>query len=289
MARIFAAMHTIDAAYRDLRSALLFLYDDGEASAIAHSAMEHLTGLTRLQRLSQKDILLSSGQREHLESAKAALLSGQPLQYVVGHAYFLDRPFLVSPAVLIPRPETEELVEWIVAERKPLSLLDIGTGSGCIAISLKLALAGCSVSAIDISVDALAIARQNAQSLGAEVTFEQLDFLNFNSRNALPRFDVIVSNPPYIPFDEADSLHQSVREHEPGTALFVPKADPLLFYREIAAFGRTHLVEGGAVYCELHRDFAERTAELFRECGYGDVALREDIHGAPRMLRAALS
>ncbi len=280
-------MRTIGAAYYDLRSALTALYDEGEAAAIAHGALEHVTSLTGLQRLSQKYLLLSEAQYEAYAGAKAALLGGQPLQYVTGKAFFLGRRFLVSPAVLIPRPETEELVEWIISTARPKSILDIGTGSGCIAVSLKLALPDCEVTVIDVSPEALAIARQNAQQLGAEVAAQQLDFLNAQSRDALPKFDVIVSNPPYIPLTEADSLHRNVRDHEPATALFVPGADPLLFYREIAAFGRTHLADGGAIFCELHRDYAVQTAELFCSHGYFSATLREDIHGAPRMLRAA--
>ncbi len=280
-------MLTIGAAYADLRSALTALYDEGEAMAVAHGALEHVTGFTRLQRLSQNALLLSEAQWEAYTGAKAGLLDGQPLQYVIGEARFLGRTFFVSPAVLIPRPETEELVEWVMSDAQPAAILDIGTGSGCIAVSLKLAMPDCDVTAIDVSPEALAIAQQNAQRLGAEVAFQQLDFLNAQSRDTLPKFGVIVSNPPYIPLTEADTLHRNVRDHEPATALFVPTADPLLFYREIAAFSRTHLADEGAVYCELHRDFAEETAELFREYGYASVTLRDDLHGAPRMLRAA--
>lgn len=279
-------MQTIGSAFFEVRDVLRSQYDEGEATAIANIVLEELTGLGKLERLWRKEQLLTPPQAERLQQLKAQLAQGTPLQYALGEALFLGRRFLVSPAVLIPRPETEELVEWIRKDTIPKKVLDIGTGSGCIAISIKLALPQCDVTGIDLSTDALAVAEKNALLLAAEVYFRQCDFLNEAARNTLGTFDLIVSNPPYIPLAERETLHANVREHEPDTALFVPSEDPLLFYREIARFGTRHLSPVGHVFCELHRDYAETTADLFRSEGYRKVVVRQDMHGALRMLRA---
>ena len=190
--------------------------------------------------------------------------------------------------MLIPRPETEELVEWILAEDRPASLLDVGTGSGCIAISLKLGSPASEVTALDFSQGALAVAAENARLLGVRLQFREQDFLDEAGWTSLPQYELIVSNPPYIPLRERAGLDAHVRDHEPGSALFVPDADPLLFYRALAAFGQRHLMPAGAIFCELHRDYAEATYHMFREAGYNYVHLRKDLHDAPRMLRARL-
>lgn len=281
-------MPQIGAAFYELKAALATLYDDAEASAIAHEALRHITGLDRLSRLSQKHQTLTAAQAADFSRMKRALQRGEPLQYAIGMAHFMGRDFKVTAAVLIPRPETEELVQWILQEEKCSNLLDVGTGSGCIAVSLALALPGCAVQAIDISADALSIAEENAERLGARVAFQLSDFLEKASREALGSFDVIVSNPPYIPEAERATLHANVREYEPGIALFVPSDDALLFYRAIADYGKQHLSAAGRIYCELHRDYAEDTAALFRQQGYAEVTLRKDLHGNLRMLRARL-
>jgi release factor glutamine methyltransferase len=205
------------------------------------------------------------------------------MQYILGEAYFMGDRFMVSPAVLIPRPETEELVQWIIDEERPKHILDIGTGSGCIAISLAKRLPHSDVQAIDISAEALQVARQNAAALGVDIKFLQCDFLA--QQDTLGLFDLIVSNPPYIPETEKETLHTNVRDHEPGTALFVPNDDALLFYRSIAFFGKTHLKVGGFIYCEVHQDYATDTAALFKSEGYSTVTLRNDVNGNPRMIR----
>lgn len=269
-----------------MKVALCSLYDEGEAIAIAHEALQYVTGLDKLSRLSQKEQPLSEAQTQTFGHMMEQLLASTPLQYALGEAYFMGRRFVATPAVLIPRPETEELVQWIIDEVKAGSILDIGTGSGCIPISLKLTLKNSDVSAIDISEEALAVARANSRELGADVVFRQIDFLNSIESEKLGSFDVIVSNPPYIPITESETLHANVREHEPAAALFVPGDDALLFYRAIAEFGKKHLAPRGAIYCELHRDYAVETASLFEKRGYGDVVLRKDMHGNQRMLRA---
>jgi release factor glutamine methyltransferase len=221
------------------------------------------------------------------------LLQGKPLQYVTGKAYFMERLFDVNEQVLIPRPETEELVIWILNDYKsstePINILDIGTGSGCIPISLKLEMPTAHISSCDISAGALEVAQKNARRLNAEVHFIALDFLDNDAQLSLPLYDIIVSNPPYIPQSEELEMHLNVKGHEPGTALFVPDNDPLLFYRAIAHFGKTHLNDNGVIYCELHRDFAQETKELFIATGYKNVEIKKDMHDNWRMIKAKLN
>lgn len=280
-------MYTYASAFTDLSKALQQLYDSREAAAIAHEVMEHITGATKLQRITDKDKEFTPDEQAEYERVKPLLLAGTPLQYVTGKCWFMGREYMVNSAVLIPRPETEELVQWIVDDhtKQGLSILDIGTGSGCIPISLKLAMPAAVVSAIDVSADALAVANGNARALEADVQCSEFDFQNTEQWDLLDSYDVIVSNPPYIPVKEKETLHQNVRDHEPGLALFVPDDDALLFYRLIAKFTSTHLNEGGAVYCELHVDYAEQTEELYRANGY-TTELRKDMHGNLRMLKA---
>lgn len=274
-------------AFHALRQQLQPLYDAAEAAAIAKEVLAHLTGKSYTQSLATPDAPLSAVAEEGLRTLSAALQQGKPLQYVLGYAWFMSRKFIVNEQVLIPRPETEELVQWIVDDNRqrilPFAVLDIGTGSGCIPVSLKLMLEEAAVISCDISAGALAVARTNAAALGATVDFKELDFLTQSA--ALPAYDIIVSNPPYIPLAEQDKLHPNVRLYEPGTALFVPDNDPLLFYKAIAVFGKTHLNAGGAVYCELHKDYAAATQDMFRGHEY-HTELREDMNGHPRMLKA---
>jgi release factor glutamine methyltransferase len=278
-------MLKIGDAYYRLKEGLQHIYDEGEATALAHQAMEALTGMSRLERLTDKYQALGTSLEARFSEMEQALLKGEPIQYVLGEAIFLERTFKVNSNVLIPRPETEELVEWILKNENPASLLDVGTGSGCISISLALGLPNASVRAIDVSEGALNVARENAIQLGAAVHFQQVDFLNEEERNALSSFEVIVSNPPYIPINEAETLHQNVRDFEPGTALFVPNEDPLLFYRKLAEFGKTHLIGGGSIYCELHQNYAAETARMFVAEGYENVEVRNDAFGNARMVR----
>lgn len=263
------------------------IYEEPEAVALAHQVLEAITGRSRLDRLMHKDDPLEEATEHRFLEMERKLLQATPLQYVLGRAEFLGREFHVNPAVLIPRPETEELVEWILAEEKPASILDIGTGSGCISVSLALGLPQAIVTAIDVSPEALEVARGNARALGAEVVFQRCNFLKEAEREALPVYDVIVSNPPYIPTSEAGSLHRNVRDFEPGTALFVPDGDPLLFYRLIAVFGQTHLNTGGSIYCELHQNYAEEARHMFLESGYSTVELKIDAFGNARMIRVS--
>jgi release factor glutamine methyltransferase len=281
-------MLTYNKAFHTLTLALQATYDKQEVTAIAQRYMEHLTGLTYTQRLVRRDEHMEESVLNQLEQDKALLVAGKPLQQVLGYEWFLSRRFNVNEHVLIPRPETEELVMWVCEDsknRKELSILDIGSGSGCIPVSLKLEMPQATIVSCDVSNDALIVALENAATLQADVSFMQLDFLNGTERSSLPLYDIIVSNPPYIPETEAVNMHMNVKEYEPHLALFVPGNDPLLFYREIAVFGKEHLQEHGTIYCELHVDHALQTAALFDSMGYKSE-VKEDMHGNLRMLKA---
>lgn len=283
-------MITYGAAYYDLKASLQPLYDEGEATAIAHAMLEHITGESKLQRLVNKDVEFSAEQETTYNTVKEQLGNAVPLQYIMGKTWFMGREFMVNNSVLIPRPETEELVEWVTkdnADTKP-SILDIGTGSGCIAVSLKLELPESTVTACDVSSGALLVARINASNLNANVEVTHVDFTNPEQVESLGVFDIIASNPPYIPFTQKESLHANVVEHEPHVALFVPGDEPLLFYKIIADFGKTHLTDNGLIYCELDRDYALQTKEMFETKGYTDVEIRKDLAGNTRMLKARL-
>ncbi len=211
----------------------------------------------------------------------------EPLQYIVGHARFHGHQFKVTPAVLIPRPETEQLVDLIVDENKAsdLRVLDMGTGSGCIAISLARALKFAQVDALDVSRDALDVARENAAALKVKVRFFESDML-------LPqppaRYDIIVSNPPYICWSEREAMDRNVKDYEPGQALFVPDNDPLLFYKAIAPYAAQSLERGGRLYLEINRRFGNEVKRLLEDNDFDEVRIIEDSFGNPRFATAKI-
>lgn len=273
--------------FQNLRSLLSSIYPDGEARAIAFLVFEDAFGVSRMDVYADKVRQFSEDERERLQRMSQLLSNGVPVQYVLGHCRFHGHTFSVSPAVLIPRPETEELVDWVVEEvmkqglRTP-RILDAGTGSGCIAVSLKMALPKAEIVAWDISEDALAVARENAHRLQTDVTFCKVDMLRPFEQRAT--FDVIVSNPPYICQSEEKEMERNVTEHEPHTALFVPDSDPLQFYRALCGHAKQLLSSGGSLMVELNRAYGEATAKLFKESGLRDVELRKDAFGNDRML-----
>ena len=280
-------MLTINNSFYELKNALAPLYGEREAVAIAHELISHITGLSKIDRLMYKDQLLTPEQDHKFESSKQALLTGKPLQYVTGSAWFMGQEHFVNEHVLIPRPETEELVMWVITDQPQApQIIDIGTGSGCIPIALRLNLPDATVTAIDISEEALTVARHNARTIGADVAFGQCDILSIEERDRLGIFDIIVSNPPYIPVKEQANMHSNVKDFEPWLALFVPDDDALLFYRAIAAFGQQHLADNGAIYCELEQNYAAATKELFINAGYSQTEIKQDMHGNWRMLKA---
>ncbi len=264
---------------------LQHIYPAGEARAIYRMVMELHFGLSMTDILMGKDKDLSAERQAELENIMQRLADGEPVQYILGRAEFCGHTFYVRPGVLIPRPETAELVRAACAEPKGSTVLDIGTGSGCIAVSL--ALAGYKVSALDVSEDALAVARENACLHHCDVEFICDNILQ--SKQPFRFWDVIVSNPPYICQSEATEMHTNVLSYEPHQALFVPDEDPLRFYRAIAGFGLMHLCKGGHIYLEINRRFGAETCELMAQHGYSDIQLREDQFGNPRFIHCTLS
>lgn len=264
------------------------IYGRDEAMAISHLVFEDLVAISRRDLLIHPDKELESERDEKLREALLQLQKHTPPQYVTGKAWFHQLEFKVSPAVLIPRPETEELVQEAIGyarEQHANSLLDIGTGSGCIPISIKKNLAALQVSAMDISKDALQLAAQNAAMHHCEVEWINSDFLNEAHWPGLPAYDIIISNPPYIPISEKNSLDANVVEHEPQLALFVPNDDPLLFYKKIAAFAKKHLNPNGMVLMETHYLYAPDVAHHFNANGY-EATVKNDLFGKPRMVLA---
>ena len=283
---------TIQSAQQEVLVQLKLLYDNREAANIADWVMEHITGKKRIDRLMDKEAALSEIQLSRLPSILAELATHKPIQYVLGEAWFAGMKFYVNEAVLIPRPETEELIEWTVKQSLELGvwsleLIDIGTGSGCIPISLKKKLPQIAVTSIDISGEALKVARQNAATLNTEISFLQLDFLNEANWDQLPVFDIIVSNPPYIKQSEEANMSEHVLAFEPSLALFVPDEDALLFYRKIALFAKSHLSKRGSIFLEINEALGKEVVSLFETFGY-QTELRKDMQGRDRMIKANL-
>jgi release factor glutamine methyltransferase len=272
-----------------MKQQLQTLYDAGEAAAISDWVLESHTHTNRHQRRLSANKEIEATALTNMEDAVQQLLQHKPVQYVLGYAEFYGLKFRVNEAVLIPRPETEELVEWMITVYKNrqdgLAILDIGTGSGCIPITLKKHLPKAVVSSVDVSAAALQVAHQNATDNAVEVHLQHLNFLDENAWPQLGKYDAIVSNPPYIPQQEKEIMDKNVTAWEPATALFVPDEKPLLFYEKIAHFGKTHLRPGGNIFMETHRDYAGAVQQLFTEQGY-TTTLRKDLHGNERMVRA---
>ena len=271
-----------------LLNKLRTIYTEGEASHITDWVMEHLTGSKKTERMLYKNEVITKGEESQLQDYIKRLMTHEPVQYVLNEAWFCGLRFYVDKNVLIPRPETEELVEWIISGCKfpidQLSILDIGSGSGCIAIALKRRLGKATVWSCDISSDALQVAQKNATTLGVDVNFIELDFLQEEQRNKLPSFDIIVSNPPYIPIKEKIEMLPNVLQYEPATALFVPDSDALVFYKAIAAFGKNHLTKNGIIYVEINETLGEATASLFQLNGY-NTEIKRDMQGKERIIK----
>lgn len=275
--------------YEEIWHRLAVVYSDGEAKAQARMLLEDKFGLSLADILCGGVGQLSADDTMWLERAVARIEQMEPIQYVLGEAWFCGRSFIVDESVLIPRPETEWLVERageVVSAMDVSSprILDIGTGSGCIAVSLKKALPDAYVEAWDISEAALAIARENAKTLGADVAFRLRDALAAKDidDSIQCKWDIIVSNPPYICDSERKDMEANVLEHEPATALFVPDADPLLFYKAIADYGKETLSQNGHLLFECNTRYAQATAEMMQEVGYEETEVADDCFGKPR-------
>lgn len=267
------------ALFRYVRERIAKMSDATEARAIALLLLEEGFGITPIDIYTDKVKHFSEEEAVRLEAYLQRLEKGEPIQYIIGRAQFLGRWFEVSPSVLIPRPETEELAQWVIAEQVNHRgrLIDAGTGSGCLAVSLALGLTNAQVEAWDISPDALAVAQRNAEQLQASVAFRHQDLLA--SEGLLSSVDVVVSNPPYVRHLEAEDMAERVLDYEPHLALFVPNDDALRFYRALARLG------AGVIYCEINEFLPTETASLFAEHGY-TTTLRTDAFGKTRMLKA---
>ena len=278
---------TIKTQYRFFLQKLQAIYNMNEAGIVTSWVFEKLANITKADLVSKPEQEIEATILTKLNEALAALLLHQPIQYVTGEAWFYRMKLKVNPHVLIPRPETEELVEWVSEHiAADCSLLDIGTGSGCIAIALKKNKPAIVVTAIDVSSGALLVAKENAAEQATPIEFLPVDFLDEASWVNLPVFDIIVSNPPYIPVAEKEKMDANVTGYEPHQALFVPNNTPLLFYQKIANFGLAHLKPGGKIFMETHEDFAKETAALFTP-HYKAVLIKKDLFGKERMVMAS--
>ena len=274
---------------QNIKNQLISSYDTVELNSLLPLFIEHVTGWNQVQQvIHQQDEIKPSWEKSFQEGV-VQLLQNKPFQYITGKAWFLGNEYFVNESVLIPRPETEELVEWIheyaQIVNKPLQIADIGTGSGCIAIALSLLLSEAKVTGIDVSDKALKVAQKNASTLHANVSWVQQDILM--SASLPEKYDIIVSNPPYIPLREKENMENQVTQYEPAIALFVSNEDPFIFYKMIARLGKQALNKNGQLFFEIHYDQATALMNLLDEMNY-HAELRQDMFGKDRMIRASL-
>jgi release factor glutamine methyltransferase len=272
-----------------LKQTLSSKIDAVELTSLIGMLIEAVTGWNRMQQIVNVNTELTKEQQTVLENYAQQLLAGKPIQYILGKAWFMGNELMVNENVLIPRPETEELVEWIISYasimNKPLSVLDIGTGSGCIPIALKLALPNCTLTGLDISKDALGVAQMNAKNLNATIEWMEEDILNTAALDT--SYDIMVSNPPYIPLREKKDMQEQVLNFEPSIALFVSNEDPLIYYKAIAKIGKQNLSKNGQLFFEIHYNQGKAILALLDELNY-HAELRQDSFGKNRMIRASL-
>ena len=272
-----------------LKDTLQDFYSNSELDQLAKSLLMSRMNLNSTAYVLASEAEVSDEVLEQLRSDVQRLSMHEPLQYVLGNTSFYGLEIQCNPAALIPRPETEELVDWVLSEVQlpSCAFIDLGTGTGCIPLAIKAKRPSWQVSAIDVSEDALALARTNALSLVLDVHFEAADLLtDFSDLAIKNKFNVVISNPPYIPNADAMSMLPNVLNHEPHLALFVPDSDPLLFYRRIVAFSEQYLSIDGYVFVEIHEELSAETMQLFHEAGFANIELRKDLQGRSRMIKA---
>jgi len=278
---------TIQELKIEINKKLIDLYTENEIKVISNSLIEKHLNLQAFEILLQNNQLIEDDIQQQIQQDLEAILNGKPYQYAIGYTWFYGLKIGINSSVLIPRPETEELVHWIVernTHKKKLELIDIGTGSGCIALALKSKLKNAAVTAVDISIEALQTAQQNASLNNLDIHFELFDVLNYlpNKQSAL--FDVVVSNPPYIPLKEKKEMDQLVTENEPELALFVPNDNPLLFYEHICRYARQYLKPDGQLYFELHENYSAEVNDTLVKFGFKNIELKKDLQGKLRMI-----
>ena len=272
---------------KSINEGLANYYTAGEVKALIRIIATELLGIPEMSFFLKDEVTLTTEKTVLLDNAIARLQKQEPIQYILGYSDFCGLRFKVNTSTLIPRPETSELVEWIAGEATGKErILDIGTGSGCIAISLAHRLPEASVEAWDISAGALKTAEENSRSNNTKVAFALVDILNYTPIDV--KLDIIVSNPPYIKELEKENITANVLDWEPHTALFVPDNNPLLFYRAIAEKGKKMLHQGGRLYFEINRSHGKETIEMLASLGYTDIELRKDFADNDRMIKAIL-
>ncbi|MDP4248286.1 MAG: peptide chain release factor N(5)-glutamine methyltransferase, partial [Bacteroidota bacterium] len=275
-------------AQKRLEHSLLIHYDEREAAFIADWVMEKCTGRPKIDRVLGKQESLEESAARSLEKFSQELIAGRPVQYVLNEAWFCGMKLYVDERVLIPRPETEELVEWIATDWSGAapSILDVGTGSGCIPIALKKRLSRSAIFACDVSASALAVARGNAAAHGTGIEFLETNFLDRDQRVLLPSVEVLVSNPPYVPFRDKGAMAAHVVGFEPHLALFVSDEDPLVFYRNLASFAKERGAASGRLYVEIHEEQASGVADILESSGLSEVIVKRDMQGKDRLIKA---
>ena len=283
---------TFEAAEQSLATALDGLYENREAATIAGMVMEFVTGKSKMDRWLQKNELLSIENLKRLEKYSKELLTGKPVQYVLGEAWFAGLCLTVNEHTLIPRPETEELVNlcasWAATNKiqiAPLQILEVGTGSGCIAIALQKKMPAAIITAIDISAEAIEVATINAAKYNAPIQFKTVDFLDEARWPEMGNYDIIISNPPYIADIEKESMAKHVLDFEPHTALFVTNNNPLIFYSALANFGNKYLNKNGALFVEINQALGLQTKDVFVQANYNTL-LKKDLFDNDRMIVA---
>jgi release factor glutamine methyltransferase len=280
---------TIHDARKKIINEIEGIYDNSESLNIAQLVLEYVTQLPRIDWIKKQEVL-NHTQQKSIEEIITRLKQHEPVQYVLSECWFAGLKFFVDKNVLIPRPETEELVDWLVKDCKQqirhFKILDVGTGSGCIAITIKKKLPDVEMWACDISDGALTVARINADKLDTTIDFVGLDFLNETERKQLPNFDIIISNPPYVPQKDKGPMKKNVVDFEPHVALFVADENPLIFYEAIADFSKTHLSPAGHIYLEIHEELGEGVNEIFVNRKLGNVVMRKDMQKKNRMIKA---
>ncbi|KAA3440251.1 peptide chain release factor N(5)-glutamine methyltransferase [Rufibacter hautae] len=279
-------MQTLEAILEHLAHQLETLYEAPEARTMAEWTLQHALGVGRFELLRRRKEEAPEEVQKQVQGYLERLLRHEPLQYVLGEASFYGREFMVTPAVLIPRPETEELVQRVIKtyqHHSEVKLLDIGTGSGCIPITLAAELPRAQVWGLDVSSAALKVSKANAEKLVQSVTWLQQDILVEMPALAPNSLDAVISNPPYVLEEEKEQMRQNVLAFEPHLALFVPNEDPLLFYRRIAVVAQQLLKKGGKLFFEINERFAEETVEMLREMGYQEIRVYKDLRGKDRV------
>jgi len=284
---LLCCMKTIKDVFAEFKQDLETLYSSNEIEAITLMVLTEISGLSKASIKAFPEKEIPSAQAERLTGILNELQTGKPVQYILGSTEFYGLTFYVNPSVLIPRPETEELVEWILNSRQqPCHILDIGTGSGCIAISLKKNLPGTRVTAIDISGKALQTAKKNAAINSVDINFMEADILN---QTITEKFDIIVSNPPYVTVDDKQQMHTNVTNFEPHTALFVPENDPLIFYKAIADLAVKNLNPNGLLFFEANENYGKQIVELLAVKSFTNIELKKDMSGRDRMVKAMIA